>query len=171
MAIKITDEFLPQQEFSAIQKTLTSEMFPWYYINSVVEGYRGDVDDFFFCHVFYNRMAGQESPFLKILKPIIKRLDVRKSFFSRNKLLRAKANLYHRTERLVYHPPHIDFEVPNYSCLFYINSNNGLTVVGENREIESVENRLVIFDGSQPHHSTSTTNEKMRININFNFDM
>ena len=36
-------------------------------------------------------------------------------------------------------------------------------------KIDSVENRLLIFDGIRFHNSSSTTNAKGRYNINFNF--
>ena len=39
----------------------------------------------------------------------------------------------------------------------------------QNLKIESIENRLLIFDASVPHHSTTCTDDKCRVNVNFNF--
>jgi len=39
---------------------------------------------------------------------------------------------------------------------------------GKNK-VESVENRLLLFDPSETHNSTSCTDEKVRVNINFNY--
>ena len=36
-------------------------------------------------------------------------------------------------------------------------------------EIDSVKNRLLMFDSSRPHSSTSATDAKARINININY--
>ena len=36
-------------------------------------------------------------------------------------------------------------------------------------EIENIENRLLLFDSSLEHHSTSCTNVKCRLNININY--
>ena len=36
-------------------------------------------------------------------------------------------------------------------------------------KIDSVANRMVFFDGSQLHNSSTTSNAKERYNINFNF--
>ena len=54
-------------------------------------------------------------------------------------------------------------------AIFYVNTNDGLTVLDNEVEIDSVSNRLLVFDGSTMHHSTTCTNQKRRVNINFNF--
>jgi LmbE family N-acetylglucosaminyl deacetylase len=36
-------------------------------------------------------------------------------------------------------------------------------------EIKSIENRVLLFDPSTEHHSTTCTDQKVRININFNY--
>jgi hypothetical protein len=38
-----------------------------------------------------------------------------------------------------------------------------------NLKVESVGNRMVMFDASKQHASTDCTNAKARVNINFNF--
>jgi len=60
------------------------------------------------------------------------------------------------------------FEFPHRGAIFYLNTNNGLTVVN-NQEVESIENRLLLFDPTVPHHSTTCTDDKCRVNVNFNF--
>ena len=82
---------------------------------------------------------------------------------------RAKANLYGRTKELVHHDNHADTNFSHKGAIFYINSNNGFTVLEDGTEIKSVRNRLLLFDPSKPHHSTSCTDDKRRVNINFNY--
>jgi len=82
--------------------------------------------------------------------------------------MRIKGNLYPSTETIVHHMDHIDYEFPHRGAIFYINTNNGLTVI-DGKEVESIENRLLLFDPAIPHHSTTCTNDKCRVNVNFNF--
>ena len=58
---------------------------------------------------------------------------------------------------------------PHKGAIFYINTNNGFTVLEDGTEIASVSNRLLLFNPSEPHHSTSCTDVKRRVNINFNY--
>ena len=56
------------------------------------------------------------------------------------------------------------------TAIFYINSNNGFTLFeSDNQKVESIENRLVIFDSFERHSGTNCTDEKYRAVINFNF--
>ena len=54
-------------------------------------------------------------------------------------------------------------------AILYINDNNGKTILEDGTEIESKANRLLLFDASKPHNSTSCTDAKSRINININY--
>jgi len=53
--------------------------------------------------------------------------------------------------------------------LFYLNTNDGLTVLEDGTEIKSIENRILLHDASKPHHSTTCTDADRRVNINFNY--
>ena len=86
-----------------------------------------------------------------------------------SKLIRVKANLYLRTDEIEHHDTHVDYDFENNAAILYINTNNGLTVLEDGTEIESVANRLLFFDGSKPHHSTTCTDQKRRVNINVNY--
>ena len=70
---------------------------------------------------------------------------------------------------MVHHDNHIDMAFPHKGGIFYITSNNGFTVLEDGTEIASVSNRLLLFNPSEPHHSTSCTDVKRRVNINFNY--
>ena len=63
----------------------------------------------------------------------------------------------------------MDYNYPHKGAIYYINTNDGMTLLQNNIEINSIENRLLLFDSSIEHASTSTTNEKARINININY--
>ena len=96
--------------------------------------------------------------------PVLKKLDARK-------LIRVKANLYPNTEELHEHEFHTDFEFPHMGAILYINTCNGYTKFEDGTKIASIANRVVLFDASVPHCSTTTTDQTARFNINFNWRM
>ena len=46
-------------------------------------------------------------------------------------------------------------------------ADGGTVIDGE--KFDSVANRILFFDPSKPHHSTSTTDVKRRLNVNINY--
>ena len=55
------------------------------------------------------------------------------------------------------------------TAILYVNSNNGYTLFEDGTKVESVENRIVLFDSNLRHTGTTCTEEKVRIVVNFNF--
>ena len=64
---------------------------------------------------------------------------------------------------------HKDFEYEHKNALFYLNDNNGPTIFKNGKTVESKANRLLIFDSKLEHASTYCSDEKIRVNINFNY--
>jgi hypothetical protein len=50
-----------------------------------------------------------------------------------------------------------------------MNTNNGKTIFKNGKQINSIENRIVIFDSNLQHTGTSHTDTKRRVLINFNY--
>jgi hypothetical protein len=46
---------------------------------------------------------------------------------------------------------------------------DGFTSLDDGTKIESIENRLLLFDSNKPHASSTCTNAKARFNMNFNY--
>ena len=73
------------------------------------------------------------------------------------------------------HDIHVDIPLKHITCIFYINNSDGNTIIYDYnktiiiKEIEPVENRLLIFDGNLPHTGHSPSKNKFRILINMNF--
>ena len=84
-------------------------------------------------------------------------------------MIRCKANLYTRTPEIIEHAMHTDFDYPHQAGLFSLNTCDGYTLLEDGTKVESIRNRMLFFDASKKHASTSTTNENVRMNINFNF--
>ena len=64
---------------------------------------------------------------------------------------------------------HVDFESPHKGAIFFVNTNNGHTILEDETEIENIENRLLLFDSSKLHTGTTSNNVAARCNIIFNY--
>ena len=159
--MKIIDNILDKEELSKLKNLYTSNEFPWHY-QAGIDSTKTKRNDFFFYHMLYDQNVPKSNLFGSII-PIFNKLDKVKS------LVRVKANLYTRTNTIEHHADHIDFPWEHRVALFYVNSNNGLTVLKDGTKVESIENRLLLFNGYEKHHSTSCTDSRTRININFNY--
>ena len=54
-------------------------------------------------------------------------------------------------------------------AIYYVNSNDGYTEFEDGTRIETIENRLLVFDSSLWHTGSTCTNAKVRCVINFNY--
>ena len=161
---QVINNLLEEKDFLHIQSVLMSPNFPWYFQDSVAEQGQEILPDFYFSHLLYNTDTCEQSPFFNLCQPIIEKAGI-------DNLFRAKANLYPNVGRVVENMPHIDFPFEHIGAIFYLNTNDGVTILtdeGEDVRIESIANRLLIFDASKLHQSTHCTDEKVRLNINFN---
>ena len=50
-----------------------------------------------------------------------------------------------------------------------MNTNNGYTTFKDGTKVDSVANRMIIFDSELDHTGTTCTDQKSRVIINFNF--
>jgi|TARA_R100000149_G_C5875211_1_gene138967 hypothetical protein len=157
---KIIDNFLSKEEHKSLYDIMTGSEFPYYY-NSKINSH--DVDGAlpsYFTHVFYNFHTPTQA--IGLIEPIIKKIQIKS-------LIRIKANLYPWTEKLQIHSAHTDYEFTHKGAIYYLNTNDGKTILEDDTQIDSVANRMLFFDASKKHKSTNTTNTKSRININFNY--
>jgi hypothetical protein len=90
--------------------------------------------------------------------------------FNLNNIIRAKINFFGRYETnkgLGMHRDLLDDD--NYStAIFYLNTNNGGTRF-ENDFVQSVANRLVLFDGPLYHETVVQTDSNIRMLFNINY--
>lgn len=158
---QILDKFLQEEEFLKIKNFMLNSNFPWN-LTPVVSNEKEDLPtpaSYYFTHEFWSGFYTE--PEAQIFAPILNQIECRA-------IMRIKGNLYPSTEKIVHHMDHIDYEFAHRGAIFYINTNNGLTVI-DGKEVESIENRLLLFDPTVLHHSTTCTNDKYRVNVNFNF--
>ena len=100
------------------------------------------------------------------LYPVYNKLGVRA-------LLQSRANCVTRVSKQVIKSLHNDFIYPDSkTAIFYMNTNNGGTffeIDGEEKIVNSVENRIVIFDSLTLHATKTQTDLKRRIVINISY--
>jgi len=165
MQYRVVDNFLPYSDFCEIRDALLSPNFPWFYgvvveDDAIIEDIFATQYNFQFTHLFYTKDNANSQHFYN-LKKLIDKIDP-------ISLVRIKANLSPKTDKIIEYGYHTDFE-NIISCVFYINSNNGYTKFKNGTTIESVENRALFFDSNLLHTGTSCTDQNIRIAINLNF--
>ena len=159
MKYEVVDNFLDQNYFKKLQDKMLTTSFAWYISQSVTHNSKND--EYYFVHMYFDRYR-VNSPEIKDLFPIINKLNIKA-------LIRIKANLYASTPEIYEHELHVDYPFSHKAALFSINTNNGYTYFEDGTKIESVENRMLLFDASKKHGSSTCTNQHYRCNIVFNY--
>ena len=166
--MEVIDDFLDSSQFESIYDFIMGDQFPWYFNPAVDyspddERYNDDVDNYQFIHNFYHIVRQTGSDFFPILAPIIQKINC-------NKLHRVKSNLNPRTHKHIKRNFHTDTRYKHKTSILYINTNNGWTDFEDGSKVNSVANRMVIFDSLIRHTGVTCTDEKVRVLINFNYD-
>ena len=160
--MKIIDSFLPEDYFkSIVDGVVWNTGFTWNLQNIVATDDENE-SDWYATHIIYRDNAPQ-SEYWEGLGRLVYSLPDFKS------LIRVKINFYPRTETMIEHTRHVDYPYEHKGVLLSLNTCNGFTKLEDNSKIESVENRLLIFDPSKPHNSSTTTDTNGRFNININY--
>lgn len=159
--IDVIDNFLDRQDFLRIKQVMMSDRFPWYTDPNKGVAWNESKDGMYFIHNFLYQQS--QSDFLVLLEPLLNKLP-----YDRSGLGSVKGNMYPSMRRKIYHDWHTDHRLSHKGCVFSINSNNGFTCF-KNGKVKSVENRLMLFDPSVLHRSTTCTDQTCRVNININY--
>jgi hypothetical protein len=155
--IKIIDNFLEEKEFKNIQNHLMGDYFAWYYNKAMT--FEKD-NRLYFTHKFYEAPAAISNQFY-LFEKMINKLKCKS-------ILRVKGNLYVGEKEKTKHADHVDYTFKHKGCLLYINDNNGETYFGKDKVLPKA-NRVVLFDPSTTHSSSSCDDSLVRITINFNY--
>ena len=161
MQHEIIDDFLDKEQFKKIKNKLLHYNFGWYLSHAVTGTDNKNKEHYNFTHKFYEHYRINSEVFSDLLF-IINKLEVKS-------LLRIKANLYPKTEKIIEHDFHVDYEFPHKSALYMINTNNGFTILEDGKKIKTKENRMLLFDASEKHKSTTCTDDIYKCNIIFNY--
>ena len=174
--VEIIDNFLDWDSFNTIFEYFFSNRCKWQvgqvipdeedksvdYDRDKVIKLCDDVDNIQFVKYFYFS-AKPCKGFNIILNTLLLELDPAA-------LIRIKANLNPRTEKIIRHGYHIDTTARNSkTAVYYVNDCDGFTEFDDGQRVMSKQNRIVIFDSHLPHTGSSCTNNRRRVVINLNY--
>ena len=180
--IAVYNDVLSDADFSVISDNLLGTNFPWFY-NEFTD-FSGD-NRGRFIHCFYSgNMFNSDRAF--ILDPLLNKFYI-------HSLMRVKANfttIKHKDKKLGAYHKDIDpnmcevcdklncSEHENYqkslitdqitNVVFYLNTNNGYTLLDDGTKIPSVANKLVVF-GNDRHTDVTHTDTEERLVLNIGF--
>jgi len=168
MNYTIIDDYLPKEIAQEIEDYLIgpNAQFPWFYNQNVVAPGDGKMNlhNHQFTHVFYKNWQ-PHSTYFSIIEPIVMKINPKC-------LERIKANLNPVTDEKIVYDWHVDIRGINpyaKTAIYYVNTNNGVTMFEDGTEIESIANRLVVFDQNIRHTGTTCTDQKVRCLLNLNY--
>ena len=162
--MKKKDNFIDQDSFKKLQNLMIEDdtNFPWYYAN--YKNYKGDgipqfTHTFFLPHSYCSSYHTWIHPILDKLKTTA--------------LIRIKAYLTMKTQdpfTCNFHTDVTNDYKNSKTAVFYLNNNNGYTLFKKGkRKVESVANRIVIFDAKEEHTTVTQTDTNIRVVLNLNF--
>ena len=162
MGMKIINNFLSKEEFLTVRDNLVfNPGFPFFLHRGITKP--GDSNnDWFGAHVVYDQGVPTSDVYEEIGNIFF-------PYFEMRSLLRIKINFYPHTHSVIEHASHVDYDFSHTAAIFSLNTCNGYTKIGNDAIVDSVENRIVFFDGSNQHRSTTTSNQSGRFNISFNY--
>ena len=62
-----------------------------------------------------------------------------------------------------------ELDYDHKAMIYYLNTNNGYTILKDGVKIKSIQNRALFFNPQEEHQSTTCTDLKCRMNININY--
>ena len=152
-----------------IKNIMSSNDFPWYYLPNISG--EDDNERFHFTHMLsYREEHSKWYEYMAL--PIIKKIP-REGGVGIN-VHRVKVNLFVKEKENLPSKKHTDEAFPHKVALYYVNTNNGYTLLygdKENIKIPSIQNNMLILDGSIPHSAVSQTDTKIRMGVNITYNI
>jgi hypothetical protein len=162
----VYDNFLNAEQYGQIKQYLGADgSFPWKLGGRINSNDTKNTDQYF-ATMIYHVYDGGWLPGIKV--PPIANLT---SKLYMEGIHRIKANLYFPSTsgEVEHHALHRDTDFKHQGALFYLTTCDAPTTMQDGTEIQAVENRLLLFDPTTMHSSSSPTNAPYRITINFNY--
>jgi hypothetical protein len=195
--MNIKHNAIPHLAFQKIKMELFSDKFPWYFIPSTAYptlDQKHIARDFSLGHTAL-RDGGKNSAWADILETAV--LSALSETTDENIIIhRIRVGLITATKKPYIHEPHVDFDFPHMTALFYLNDCDGDTIfynelldpsknldsygyykkilkskVTVQNTVTPTENTMAWFNGLQYHSSTTPTTKPRRLVINVNYDI
>tara|TARA_R100000406_G_scaffold93187_1_gene83066 strand:+ start:605 stop:1159 length:555 start_codon:yes stop_codon:yes gene_type:complete len=173
--LRIIDNWLSTSEFLVLKDIFTSTTCNWFVVNGISDNTEtmknlNPLDNYMFAHMVYQQYSPSSQYWEKVTEIIHPKLKETCGQDFRV-ITRIKCNMYPRTPEVVQHPWHTDSsEIKGMrGLLLSFNTCDGYTGFADGTEVDSVENRAVLFDSTEKHYSTSCSNASYRLNMNINY--
>ena len=162
----VYDNFLSPSDYGFVKQYMEND-FPWRLQGRINNNDEGNEDRYFASNAYHAYEGGWQDgsginrdPFTIIASKIHMKA-----------IFRIKGNLYFpsRSSKVEHHAMHRDTIFKHQGALFFLTTCDAPTTMSDGTEIESIENRLLLFDPVSMHSSSSPTNSPFRITINFNY--
>lgn len=161
MNYEVIDNYLPEANYLALVGEIMSHNFPWFFDPKITHEITDSPYDYQFVHTFFKDNKAW-SPSYALLDPLFANIQPKA-------IIRAKANLNPATGEHYYGGWHSDLNFPCTTAVYYLNTNNGWTEFESGEKVESVGNRLLIFDSNMIHSGVTSTSSKARAVLNLNY--
>lgn len=148
---EIVNDFLDKDVFESIKTSLLSDKIPWF--NMI--GPWGC-----FNHQFFSNI--DSSPFFDILDPLTEKLNVKLP-------IEISGKLFCNTGALSQHMFPVKVSDPHTTAIFFVNTNDGVTILDDNTKISSVENSILFYDGSRQTINTNCADQRVRLLLKFDY--
>lgn len=170
--ITVIDNFLSQFEADVLSNMIMDQKILWSCSSTVHDDNplspRCEPKyNFQMCHVFLENKSQ-----VMINKNTFHLLGALITRINPSEWVRIKMNLNPCNSQIIEHGYHIDHSLSrndSWTAIYYVNSNNGYTVFEDGSKIESVKNRLVLFQSQIRHSGTTCTDIYARLVLNLNF--
>jgi hypothetical protein len=165
MDIQIIDNFFPHKFFSDLQEHFSSHKCEWTYIPHTT--YKGDGLSSLSRIIIWGDQIYDEQLYFYLKEYLTNHTKL--SIFA---LMRIKVNAFFRTETQQQYEFHVDMPTcaAKYkTAVLYMNTNNGYTLFKDGTKIDSVANRIAIFDGDVQHATVGCTDQDLRMVMNLNW--
>ena len=176
--MQVIDDALDPDYFKYLHdEILHTGKFSWTFQEQVATT-EDDPDDeqFYFVKSLYHNLK-VDNDFYYNLQPLFEALEIKA-------IIRCRIIMYMNQGKFIKHRPHTDYDSSHNAALLYMNTNNGYTgmvnddwvkgdisdsIFSDGNKVESVENRILLHDGSIPHYSTTCTDTRKRIVLAVNY--
>ena len=163
--MKVIDDFLSPSEYEQVRDYLLGPKVKWKFNTHKVRP--GD-DQIQFTHRCYDakRFPVYKEDTMEALDPIWAKLC---SEYRLDILTRVKVNMQLKTPDPEFSELHVDTNQHNNTAIYYVNTNNGYTRFKDGTKVDSIANRIVIFDAQTEHGGVTQTDEQVRVVVNINY--
>lgn len=178
--------FTPPWYFKSVTDVLYSDNFPWFYKDKIVtnpsmqcEELKFAKNQSGFAHIMF-RNGKPESQYFQLIVPFIN--AVQEQFDEEiNELIRVRVQMTTNRGEAGCLNPHIDFDYPHKTVLWYLNDSDGDTIffneyLGDKFDKLTYQdrnkptaNQAVLFNGLQYHCTSLPQESSFRIVLNLNY--